>query len=262
MKTFRLNSHSPMLRLVATILRAADDGGAPAAHAPAEGGETIDDVGIPNAESLIDGATAEGGNASDTVEGANGNDTVEAGDGNDTVDGGDGNDEVTYELTPPEGFENLDAAAIEAATPIFRELKLSSEQAQGVVNSFAKDVLPAILASAQEKQAAAFNDTIAATRAGWANEAKADKDINPNADGFKANMSMAAKGRDAFASPELREFMEVTGIGNHPAVIKMFMRIGAEISEGAFVRSDETSQEKGEAWQRAYGPEFQPKSSA
>ena len=40
---------------------------------------------------------------------------------------------------------------------------------------------------------------------------------------------------DAFATPEFRQLLEQTGMGNHPEVIRTFYRAGKAISEDGLV---------------------------
>lgn len=236
-----------------------DAGGGDAPAATVDGGAADDGVDALDLPDLMDGAAS-------TVDGANGDDTVKAGEGADTVEGGKADDKAPegvpekYEVTPPEGFEALDEKALEAATPLLQKLGLkTNEAAQEVVNEFAKTVLPGILEQHTTAQQQAFQDTIVATRKAWVEEVKADPELAPDKTTLDANLAKAAKARDHFSTPELREFLKETGIGNHKEVIRLFAKIGDAISEGTFHRQDGSSQEKTEPWQRAYSEEFHPK---
>ena len=61
----------------------------------------------------------------------------------------------------------------------------------------------------------------------------ADKDIG--GDKLAENLSVARKALETFGTPELRDVLNATGFGNHPAVIKAFYKIGQAISEDRFV---------------------------
>jgi hypothetical protein len=77
----------------------------------------------------------------------------------------------TYELTVPEGFEKLDADAVAAATPVFKELGLSNEQANKlmpVAGEYAKRIV-----AERDQQ---FLGTILEQRKAWL-EMPADKEI-------------------------------------------------------------------------------------
>ena len=49
------------------------------------------------------------------------------------------------------------------------------------------------------------------------------------------NMAVAKKALDAFGTPEFRQLLEQTGMGNHPEVIRTFYRAGKAISEDGLV---------------------------
>ena len=46
-----------------------------------------------------------------------------------------------------------------------------------------------------------------------------------------ANRAIAAKAIDKFCGPEVRQILEQSGLGNHPALVRAFVRIGKTISE-------------------------------
>lgn len=145
-----------------------------------------------------------------------------------------------YELTAGEGFE-IDATVLEEATPIFKELGLGQEQAQQLVPLGEK------LISQYE---AAKADEFAAIRAEWAREVKEDAEIGKG--NFAETQRLCGKALDVFTGPqfvmgedgkpllnedgkpvpsEFRQFLNETGIGNHPVFVKVFREIGSAISE-------------------------------
>lgn len=72
----------------------------------------------------------------------------------------------------------------------------------------------------------------------WMTELKTDPEIGGAA--LKENLGLAAKALDTFAgdakSPEgmaVREALEFTGAGNHPAIARMLVRVGKGLAEGA-----------------------------
>ena len=66
----------------------------------------------------------------------------------------------------------------------------------------------------------------------WVSEIKADPDIG--GDRLKASLASAARAIDRLNVPGLREALNFTGAGNHPAVVKAFVRLGQMISEDRF----------------------------
>jgi hypothetical protein len=139
-------------------------------------------------------------------------------DGGGDTEGGDG-DPITYEFTAPEGME-LDQSLVDAATPVFQELGLTQEQADKLVGVYA-DRLQAQAQDAEQ----AFSDQLES----WATELKNDKDFG--GDKFEENAAIARSAIDKFGSDELRELLDSTGVGNHPAMVRFAHAIGRLVSE-------------------------------
>lgn len=145
-----------------------------------------------------------------------------------------------YEFKPAEGQE-LDAAALEQFEPIARELNLSNEQAQKMVDLYGTKILPMV----QQHQA----ETWQKTTEQWAADVKADKEIG--GDKLTANLSAAQRALDQFGTPELKEYLEGTGLGNHPELVKAFIKIGKAMSEDGMV--DGSNQGQRSAAEVLYG---------
>ncbi|MEP8924551.1 peptidase [Enterobacter hormaechei] len=135
-----------------------------------------------------------------------------------------------YEFKPAEGQE-LDTSALEQFEPIARELNLTNEQAQKLVDAY-----PKILAGVQQRQAEAWQKQTE----GWAETVKADKEIG--GDKLTANLSAAQRALDQFGTPELKEYLNATGLGNHPDLVKTFVKIGKAMSEDGMVTGKESGQ--------------------
>lgn len=136
-----------------------------------------------------------------------------------------------YEFKAPEGQE-LDADAVKQFEPIARELNLNQEQAQKLVDLYGSKVMPQLM----KQQAEVWQKQTA----DWADAAKADKEYG--GDKFEANMTRAKQALDKFGTPELREYLESTGMGNNPELIRAFYKVGAAMSEDTLVTSNETGQ--------------------
>lgn len=161
------------------------------------------------------------------------------------------------ELKAPEGFEALDADAVAKAEPVLRELGLDTAQAQKVMDLAAVTLRPLVEQALGQEQER-FGTLIAETRAGWAKEAKADKEIGGA--NFAQNTALAAKARDQFGTPELKKMFDETGIGNHPELVRFFTRVGKAISEDSFHASNTETPEKPKSDAEVfYGEEYQPK---
>lgn len=137
-----------------------------------------------------------------------------------------------YEFKAPDGWDGkgweLDPAIIDRATPMFKELGLTQDQAQKLVNFYATE-------SAQDHERTL--GLVAKQSETWMNEAKADKDIGHKLDSdVKVTMGRAL---DAIGDPALvksfKETMDLTGVGNNIAFIKTFYKLAQRYTEGQHV---------------------------
>ncbi|HAT1514651.1 TPA: peptidase [Morganella morganii] len=126
-----------------------------------------------------------------------------------------------YEFKVAEGQE-LDAEAVKAFEPIAKELNLSNEQAQKLVDVYGSKIMPKLV----EQQAVQWQQQIEQ----WAEQVKADKDL-----GTDASIGAAQKAMDKFGSPELKQYLNETGLGNHPELVRIFANIGKAMSEDGLV---------------------------
>lgn len=127
--------------------------------------------------------------------------------------------EVNYEFKMPEGIE-LDQDAAQEFTAWAKEQGLKPEQAQKVADIGAKMM---------QKQAEMHAQTVSA----WVEQVRADKEIG--GDKLEENLAYARAAIDAFGSPELKEILNASGLGNHPAVVKAFIQAGKRIAPDTFV---------------------------
>jgi uncharacterized phage infection (PIP) family protein YhgE len=125
-----------------------------------------------------------------------------------------------YEFAIPDG-SSLDAEGLEAFSEVAKELNLSQDAAQKVIDKMA----PAMAARQAE--------AIEAVRTEWLEGSKVDKEFG--GDKLNENLSVAKKALDTFGTPELRTLLNETGLGNHPEIIRMMYRAGKAISEDRFV---------------------------
>lgn len=126
-----------------------------------------------------------------------------------------------YEFTAGEGQE-LDKEAVAAFEPIARELGLSNEQAQKIVDVYGSTIMPQIA----KQQEAAWQKQVTE----WAETVKADKEL-----GSVESIGNAQKAMDQFGTPELKQYLNDSGLGNHPELFRIFSRIGKAMSEDGFV---------------------------
>lgn len=132
----------------------------------------------------------------------------------------------TYEaFTMPEGV-TLDAARAAEFSTIAKGLGLTQVQAQQLVDLEIKN---------STAQAEAHANTVK----GWAAELKADKDYG--GDKLPATLADCKKVMDTFATPALREYLDGTGLGNHPELVRFVAKIGKGLSEDVFVKGGTTT---------------------
>lgn len=133
--------------------------------------------------------------------------------------------EPDYQFEMPEGIE-LDKSGVDEFTTIAKELKLPADAAKKLVDLEVKRV------QAQQQAHSALVES-------WAEQVKAGKDLG--GEKLQENLAVARKAIDAFGSPELKELLNSTGLGNHPEVVKLAFKIGKAISEDGFVRGQPKS---------------------
>jgi len=126
------------------------------------------------------------------------------------------------EFKLPEGV-TVDAESLKPATELFAETGLSQDQAQKFI-----DLAMARESAAAHKSVQAFVDL----QNQWVSEIKADPDIG--GDRLKASLASANRAIDRLDVPGLREALNFTGAGNHPAIVKAFVRLGQMIAEDRF----------------------------
>lgn len=128
-------------------------------------------------------------------------------------------DDGKYDLKMPDGVE-LNADLLAAISPDLAALALSNGQAQQLANTFI-----AAQQAANVKAAEAW----ATTLNGWVETAKADPEIGGAK--WDATVKNATRAIGKFGSPELREYLEHSGGGNHAEMIRAWAKVGAAIGE-------------------------------
>jgi len=125
----------------------------------------------------------------------------------------------SYEFQMPEGVE-IDQDAVQEFSGLAKELKLDQANAQKVAD---------IAVKMMAKQTEQHQNLVTS----WTEQTKADKEFG--GDRLNENLAVAKKALDAFGTPELRDVLNMTGLGNHPEVIRAFYRAGKAISEDRFI---------------------------
>lgn len=129
-----------------------------------------------------------------------------------------------YELKLPEGSK-LDPKRVEAITEFAKQNKLSNAQAQDILAQ-EHEVLNGHIQAHQ---------TAMKTQADkWLAEVHADKDLG--GDNFKESVALAHRGMtEFFPGVDIKLFMDETGLGNNPAILKGFKAIGKLLSNDKII---------------------------
>lgn len=127
-----------------------------------------------------------------------------------------------YALKMPDGVP-LDEKLLEAVAPTFKELGLSHKQAQSLADKFIAH---------QTAQAEQWGQTVE----GWANQARQDPEIG----GVKWDNTVQAATSVVrrFGNEGLREYLNASGGGNHPEMIRFMAKVAAVIGEDRSATSD------------------------
>lgn len=208
-----------------------------AADAPAAGGDTAADAAPAAPSSILGGAGQEPAAAAADGEPAAAADAP-AGEADPAAEA------APYEgLTPPEGYEALDADAVAAATPLMRAFGVADDKAQDFINQAAP-----VIAGMVERQMAAAASAQAqaqeAIRTEWATTAKADPEFGGAH--FPKTVAMCAVTMDRFFDKETRELLDASGLGNYPGLVKGFAKIGGHFAEGEIVTGEPTPARRGD----------------
>lgn len=116
----------------------------------------------------------------------------------------------------PEGV-SVDPEAIKSFHGVAKELGLSQENAQKLV-----DYQAGLMKKMDDAASAGYQEM----QQKWREESL--KVLGPKAE---EQLSFAAKTRERFGDPALNEVLKESGLGNHPAFVQLFVRIGKAISE-------------------------------
>lgn len=128
-----------------------------------------------------------------------------------------------YDLKLPEGSQ-LDATHIEKVAALAKERKLSNEEAQAIIDR--DNATISGFADGQNKQLKERQDA-------WVKDSQNDKEFGGEA--FAKNAELAKRVVERFGSDALKTALNDTGLGNHPELLRVFVRIGKAMSEDQLV---------------------------
>ena len=108
------------------------------------------------------------------------------------------------------------------------ELGLTQQQARNLAESYA-ELESNYTREAQIRQEAQVNE--------WLSEIKQEFGA-----AFDQRVDVARKAVEEFGGAELKHYLNETGLGNHPAMVKAFAKIGKELSESGLAQSEVVAQ--------------------
>jgi|688.fasta_scaffold33106_6 hypothetical protein len=153
-----------------------------------------------------------------------------------------------YELKVPEGA-NLDASYLEQTKALAKELGLSQEAAQKLVERDA-----GLMSSVSERNTAQVREKTEQ----WAKDAEADKEIGGS--NFQSSVTDARTALDKFGTPEFKNLLNQSGVGNHPELIRLLARVGKAMREDKMVTSSSQPARDQKSFADAFYPSMANKS--
>ena len=133
---------------------------------------------------------------------------------------------IAYDFKFPEHFQP-DTKGMEAFTGILSEAKAPQELGQKIMDLYVKEV-----AKFQEAQIRAFTETTN----NWKEDVLADPELGGNR--IQTVLKTCGSVMEQFGTPELRSVMNLTGVGNHPEMVRFLNKIGKFLGEGKPVRAE------------------------
>lgn len=124
-----------------------------------------------------------------------------------------------YVLKMPEGVE-VDQELLDELSPEFKAAGLTGKQAQALTDKFI---------AKQQARAKAQGEGWAKTVSDWVDEAKKDPEIGGAKWDGTVKTASGVVGR--FGNDALKEYLNASGAGNHPEMIRFMAKVGAVIGE-------------------------------
>ena len=141
-----------------------------------------------------------------------------------------------YEFKAPDGME-LDAPLLAAVDPVFKELKLTQEQATKLFDTYNKAI-----SATEAKRETDFKEWMKTTVTNY--QAALKKEWGAQHD---ANVVVAQRGMARVFSAEAKKLLDDTGLGSHPEFVKAFYQVGKMVSEDKPPNGAPTGARKGTA---------------
>lgn len=121
------------------------------------------------------------------------------------------------------------AAAVVVAAPAAPAVVVDPAKQAADAAALRTTVEKELRGTVETEQLAKF--TAAAKKQGedWANAAKTDAEIGGV--NFDSNLVSAKNVLNTYATPEFKSFLETTGLGNHPSMIKLLVKVAKAVGE-------------------------------
>jgi len=137
------------------------------------------------------------------------------------------------EFKAPEGYK-LAAQLVTEATPLFKDLKLTQDQAQKLVDWYSKNQI------AIQKQ---IDESVSSMRKEWKDGYTNHPDLAGKLETVRTDIGRAlmvqnSSGQrviDAALEKDFRDALDLTGAGDHPAVIRVLSKFAGLVNEGKHV---------------------------
>ncbi len=178
------------------------------------------------------GGNGNQGGGANASGGANANGNPDGGaPGKGAGENGDGNTDLYADLKVelPEGVQ-MDEQLLTQFKSEAKELGLEPDKAQKLANMYAKRVADANAEAVASHQRQVQD---------WETEVKNDPEIGGA--NYEASRETAIRAVDRFGTTELKAFLNETGLGNHPELVKVFHKIGKAIGEGKVITGGEST---------------------
>lgn len=130
---------------------------------------------------------------------------------------------VEFAVKYPEAWGKEPASGAKF-TAIAKELALKSDGGQKLVD-WANEQGTALLEAASK----ARESELQKEQQSWVDALKADAEFA--GDKFDPALKSAQRAMTAVGTPALKQFLEETGLGNHPEMVRAFARMGAKLGE-------------------------------
>jgi hypothetical protein len=135
---------------------------------------------------------------------------------------------VKYELRSPEG-SLLQPSQLEEIAAFAKAQGFSNEQAQGFVDHASKAV--ASYVKANEVDGPLWKARVD----GWKNQVLADKELGGTSEVLAATVAHGERALDHFFPKSIRQWLDSSGFGSHPDVLRGFAKIGKLMQDDKIV---------------------------